>query len=137
MTTAIRITRGALAREAGVHAETIRFYEEKGLLALPPRSAAGYREYGPEVAARVRFIKRAQAVGFTLTEITDLLALRAKPRRDNRQVKELANEKLRLIDEKLRDLRAMRQALAKVAAACDGRGSVAECPIIAAMEGDR
>jgi MerR family copper efflux transcriptional regulator len=131
-----RLTRGVLARQAKVHAETIRFYEQKGLLAPPTRSAANYREYSSEVVSRVRFIKRAQELGFTLAEISDLLALRAEPKGGNVRVKQLANEKLSIIKKKIRDLQSMKRTLAELAEACDGQGSVANCPIIAAMEGD-
>ena len=129
------LTRGALARQANVHSETIRFYEQKGLLIPPARSAANYRKYSSDVVSRVRFIKRAQELGFTLAEISDLLALRAKPDGENLRVKRLAHEKLSVIKKKIQDLQRMKRALTELSEACDGRGSVANCPIIAAMEG--
>jgi MerR family transcriptional regulator, copper efflux regulator len=129
------ITRGVLAREAGVHAETVRFYEKRGLLEKPKRSLSNYREYPSETVIRIRFIKRAQELGFTLNEIGELLALRTNPERTNSDVKSLACEKLKVIEQKIRDLQMMRKILADLTAACDGRGSVANCPIIAAMEG--
>ncbi len=130
------LTRGALAREAGVHGETIRFYEKRGLLREPTRSAAGYREYSSEIIHRVRFIKRAQELGFTLNEVRELLALKANRRRGSAAVKSLAHEKLMLIERKIRDLQQMKVVLGRLVEACDGRGPVAECPIIAAMEED-
>lgn len=134
MVTSQRLTRGSLAREAGVHGETIRFYEKRGLLREPARSAAGYREYSPEIIQRVRFIKRAQELGFTLTEVQELLALKANRRGGSGAVKALAHEKLTLIEQKIRDLKRMKAALGSLVEACDGKGPVAECPIIAAME---
>lgn len=131
-----QLTRGALAREAGVHGETIRFYEKRGLLREPTRSAAGYCEYPPEIIHRVRFIKRAQDLGFTLNEVQELLALKANRRRGSAAVKALADEKLMLIERKIRDLQQMKVVLGRLVEACDGRGTVAECPIIAAMEED-
>lgn len=129
------LTRGVLAREAGVHAETVRFYEKRGLLEEPERSLSNYREYPAETVLRLRFIKRAQELGFTLKEIGELLGLRANPQGTNRDVKSLASDKLKVIEQKIRDLQRMRKILANLTTACDGRGSVANCPIIAAMEG--
>ena len=128
------LTRGLLAREGGVHGETIRFYEKKGLLKEPERTAAGYRHYPPDTVQRVRFIKRSQELGFTLAEIGELLRLRAKPQGRSGAVKRLASEKLRVIDEKITDLQRMRQALGKITAECDGVGPVSHCPILTAME---
>jgi len=132
-----QITRGVLARRARVHAETIRFYEKKGLLRPQSRSAAGYRQYSTEAVARLRFIKGAQELGFTLAEISELLALRAEPKEENSRVKQLTREKLEMIQKKIRNLQRMKRALTEIAQACDGHGTVEECPIIAAMEGDK
>lgn len=73
------MTRGQLAKAAGVHTETIRFYEQKGLIPEPGRSATGYRQYTDEYIGRIRFIHRAQDLGFTLKEIHELLSLRLAP----------------------------------------------------------
>ncbi len=129
-----RLTRGKLAHEAGVHSETIRFYEKRGLLPTPDRNGAGYREYPPGIVRQVRFIKRAQGLGFTLTEVQELLALKANRRGGSGAVKALAHEKLTLIELKVRDLKRMKTALGCLVESCDGKGPVAECPIIAAME---
>lgn len=127
------LTRGVLAREAGVHAETVRFYEKRGLLKEPERSLSNYRQYPVETVARIRFIKRAQELGFTLTEIGELLALRANPHGKNSKVKTLANEKLKIIKRKVCDLQKMQKALTDLTAACDGLGTVARCPIMTAI----
>lgn len=128
------LTRGLLARGAGVHAETIRFYENKGLLLEPERSAAGYRKYPADSIQRVLFIKRSQELGFTLSEIGELLQLRAKPKARSGAVKRLAAEKLKVIETKISALERMRDALSKVTAECDGIGPVSECPILSAIE---
>jgi Hg(II)-responsive transcriptional regulator len=128
------LTTGALAREAGVHLETIRFYEKRGLVPEPARNASGYRQYTADAVQRVRFIKRAQELGFTLEEIGELLELRAHPNGRNARVRRLADLKLETVDAKIRDLQRMRKELRALTSACDGRGTVASCPIIAAIE---
>ena len=131
------LTTGALATEAGVNLETVHFYERSGLLKKPKRTAAGYRQYPRADVARLRFIKRAQELGFSLKEIAELLSLRAAPSRSRSRVKRLTEDKLAVIDGKIRDLERMRATLASVSAACDGHGTVADCPIINALEGIR
>jgi DNA-binding transcriptional MerR regulator len=126
------LTRGALARRAGVHAETVRFYEKRGLLAEPARDASNYREYPLSAVTRIRFIKRAQELGFTLREIEEMLKLSANS--PNPNVKGLAITKLEVIDGKIRDLLRMRNALAAFTDALNGIGSVSGCPIVSAME---
>jgi Hg(II)-responsive transcriptional regulator len=128
------LTTGLLASEAGLNIETIRFYERSGLLDRPQRTPAGYRQYPRSDIARLRFIKRAQHLGFSLHEINELLSLRASPRRGSAQVKRLAEHKLTVIDDKIRDLQRMRASLAPLCDACDGRGTVQDCPIITAIE---
>ena len=103
---------GEVAGRAGVNVQTLRFYERRGLLPEPPRRASGYREYAPESVRRVRFIKRAQELGFTLAEVEELLRLREDPRIPCREVRATAETKIADIEEKMRRLRAMRAALA-------------------------
>jgi len=131
------LTRGALARETGVHLETIRFCENRGLLPEVARDASGYRRYPIDSIRRVRFIKRAQELGFTLAEIQELLELRARPGLSSARVKRLAQEKLSEVDSRLRDLTRIREALQSLTEACDGHGPVACCPIIMAIEEDK
>lgn len=125
---------GAVARQAGVNVETIRYYERRGLLAQPRKPRSGYREYPLESVRRVQFIKRAQKLGFTLSEIKELLALRAAPRAQCADVLRQAEAKTRGIEEKIRGLEAMRKALAKLMAECSGRGPASECPILESLE---
>jgi MerR family mercuric resistance operon transcriptional regulator len=128
------LTIGKVARRAAVGIETIRFYEREGLIAEPPRRASGYRQYPPETVGRVRFIKRAKALGFSLREIRDLLALRVRPGTTCGQIKKRAQVKIADIQERIRTLRRMKRALAKLTLACSGRGSIQECPILEALE---
>ncbi|MFQ5743810.1 MAG: MerR family transcriptional regulator [Acidobacteriota bacterium] len=128
------LTIGKVARLADVGVETVRFYERRGLIAEPPRRASGYRQYPQETIARIRFIRRAKELGFSLQEISELLALRLDPETTCREVRDRAEAKIADIEEKTRTLRRMQEALAKLTAACSGRGSVSECPILEALD---
>ena len=125
---------GRLAAQAGVTVETIRYYQRRGLLLEPEKPMNGQRRYPAELAKRVRFIKRAQVLGFTLEEISGLLRL--EEARACAQTRELAARKLQLIESKLTDLTAMRQALAKLMRQCDLPDSKSGCPIIHALAAD-
>ena len=120
------LTIGKLAEGAGVNIETIRYYQRRGLLDEPRKPLAGYRRYPADMAKRVRFIKRAQALGFTLEEVTGLLRLNAAGA--CAETRELAARKLALIEQKLTDLAAMRKALARLVRSCD-TGNGKACPI--------
>ncbi|MEX0745486.1 MAG: MerR family DNA-binding protein [Phycisphaeraceae bacterium] len=124
---------GELATQAHVHVETLRFYERRGLLPEPPRRGS-YRAYPPEAVERVRFIKRAQELGFTLSEIKQLLELGTDEQTTCADVKQRAQAKIADVREKRRDLQRMEQALVKLAAACPGKGSVDDCPILGLIE---
>lgn len=126
-----------VARLAGVNIETLRFYERKGILPEPPRRVSGYREYPPETVERVRFVKRSQELGFSLREIQELLSLREITRAKAGRVRRLLEVKLEEIDHKIRDLEAMKQGLTELICACDGRKSIASCPIIESLSGCR
>lgn len=128
------LTIGQLAKRAGVGVETIRFYEREGLLAAPGRLPSGYRQYPPEAVERVKFLRRAQRLGFTLKEAKDLLALRDDPDAGRGEVRVKATEKLADIDARIAELRTMRAELARVVEACAGDGPAAGCPIITAIE---
>src|SRR5437870_343775 len=103
-----------VARLAGVNVETLRFYERKGILPEPPRRESGYREFPPDAVALVRFVKRAQELGFSLREIKGMLELRDSPRATCAEVREIAQQKVGEIEAKIRDLEAMRAALGRL-----------------------
>jgi Cu(I)-responsive transcriptional regulator len=129
------ITRGDLAQQCGVNPETIRYYERNQLLPQPPRSPAGYRLFTQQDAQRVRFIKRAQAVGFSLEEIRTLLGLKLDPDGTSGQVRVLAQDKVRAIDEKIRSLQAVRDTLVSLITACPGgHAPISDCPILDCLE---
>lgn len=122
---------GALAKRAGVRIDTVRYYERSGLLAPRTRLASGYRRYGEVELSRLRFIRRAQALGFTLTEVRDLLASRAICR--GAWTKRAAEEKLGDVERKIADLERVRQGLLNLVAACPGQGRAENCPILKAL----
>jgi MerR family transcriptional regulator, mercuric resistance operon regulatory protein len=124
------LTIGSLATEAGVGIETVRFYQRRGLLVVPPR-AGGIRRYGQRDVDRLRFIKRAQAAGFTLAEISELIALDAGE--DRARARQLARARIVALDEKIAELKEARTSLARLAKEC-GEGRAGPCPIIASFE---
>src|SRR5437773_11834268 len=109
---------GRVARKGGVGVETVRFYEREGLLEEPPRRASGYREYSEQVVKRIRFIKRAQQLGFSLKEITELLMLRVDGQTPCEEVKQHTEAKIAEVERKLVSLHRMRQALLQVHSLC-------------------
>jgi DNA-binding transcriptional MerR regulator len=114
--------------------DTVRYYERRGLVAPPPRTPAGYRQYPADAVRRVRFIKRAQALGFTLEEIADLLALRVTPEGGCDAVERQAQTTITRLDAKLAELARMRSALARLATECRGPHLPNECPILAVLD---
>ena len=130
------MTIGQMARSAGASVETIRFYEREGLLEHPARSASGYRNYPPEAVARLRMIRQAKELGFSLNEIRELLALRVAPGKSCSDVRARAERKIADIDQRIAALKRMKAALARLAAACAGRGPTSECPILEALESE-
>jgi len=131
------LTIGKVARLAGVGVETIRFYEREGLIEEPPRRESGYRQYPEDTVHRLRFIRRAKELGFTLKEIKELLALRIEPETTCEDIRRRAEAKIGDIEEKIRTLNKMKGALKKLTLACKGRGPVSACPILEAMENDK
>jgi len=125
---------GQLARAAGVNRETIRYYERTGLLDEPPRSASGYREFPPETPKRIRFIRRAQELGFTLSEVASLLALRVDDHSTCEAVTERARTKLAQVEDKISDLSAIRASLTQLIDACATQSRTGECPILEFLE---
>jgi Cu(I)-responsive transcriptional regulator len=120
------------ARAAGVNTQTLRYYERRGLLPKPARRGSGYRDYQPDAVRIVRFIKRAQELGFSLDEIEELVRLRGVRRADRHRVRALAERKIADIDARIAHLQSMREALDQLVASCH-RGGKAECPIIEAL----
>jgi len=125
---------GELARSCGVNVQTVRYYERRGLLSDPRHGLGGYREYDEADAERLRFVKEAQILGFTLREVADLLALRSG-RGSARDVRERAREKLGRVREKLAALRALERNLVRLIAGCSGSGPSSACSIIHRLEG--
>ncbi|HEX8072922.1 MAG TPA: MerR family DNA-binding protein [Pyrinomonadaceae bacterium] len=114
---------GEVAARSGLSVEALRFYERRGLLGRPARTVGGYRAYDQGVLDRLAFIKRAQAVGFSLAEITEILSIRAEGRSPCHHVRALARHKLAELDERLRALRRYRRELAELLREWDERGA--------------
>jgi MerR family copper efflux transcriptional regulator len=124
-----------LAKAAGVGIDTIRYYERSGLLPEPARRSSGYRDYPLQMVERLRFIRRAKALGFSLEEITQLLAL-SDQRTDTAAIKQLAQARLADLDHRLAELQRVRDALHQLTDACPGHGASSACPILGALCGD-
>jgi MerR family copper efflux transcriptional regulator len=128
------LTIGKIAHSAGVGVETVRFYERQGLIAAPQRTPSGYRQYPEGTVARIRFIRRAKALGFSLRDIRDLLALRIDPVTSSAEVKARAQAKITEIEHKIDALQQMKETLVSLTTACDGCVPVSVCPILEALE---
>ena len=126
------MTIGNLARAAGVGVETVRYYQRRGLLGEPGRQAGRVRRYGDDAVARIRFIRRAQEMGFALEDVKVLLVLGETP--ECRGARALAAKKLGVIESRIRDLERMRQALGELIQQCDA-GGTRSCPIIENLAG--
>lgn len=129
------MTIGKVAKRAGVGVETVRFYEREGLIEQPAREGSEWRRYPEDVVPRLRFIRRAQELGFSLREIEELISLRLDPSANSAEVKARAEAKVDEIESKIRDLQGMKDALVRLAGACSGEGSVQECPILETLGG--
>ena len=127
-------TIGRLARQAGVNVETVRYYQRRGLLEEPRRPAGGIRRYGEAHARRLRFIKQAQGLGFSLEEVKDLLAL--EDGRHCREAERLGSLKLAAVRERLARLRHVERALASLVGQCHCNRGTVSCPLIAALESE-
>jgi MerR family copper efflux transcriptional regulator len=128
------MTVGKLAKTAGVNIETVRYYEQRGLLPKPSRKESGYRLYSQEDVRRLRFILRAKELGFSLREIQELLELRVDAKTNCDGVREQAEGKISDIEQKIADLERMREVLVKLATACRNRGATDACPVLEALE---
>lgn len=127
------LTIGQVARQAGVGVETVRYYEREGLIPAPPRTASGYRHYPLDSIRRLAFIRHAKALGFSLADIRELLALRAEPGASSEPVKQLAEAKLIEIKEKILALQRMAETLEHLIEQCPGHVPTVECPILDAL----
>lgn len=125
---------GELAARAGVNIQTVRYYERRRLLRAPGRTRGGYREYDEPDLLRLRFVLRAKELGFTLSEIAELLALRVDPGRSAEDVRTTALDKIAQTERKIRDLERIRAALRRLVTSCEAHGPVAECALIHAIE---
>jgi len=128
------LTIGKVARGAALAVDTVRYYEREGLLNKPARTAAGYRYYSSDAVARLRFIRQAKDLGFSLSEIKELLALRVAPGKSCADVRAHAEHKIADVDRRIASLKRVRGALMKLASACSGKGPVSQCPILEALE---
>ena len=129
---------GEFARRAGVGIDTVRYYERKGVLPRPIRQGTGdYRQYNADDLARLSFIRRAKSLGFTLSEITELLSLSSQRGADMASMREAANAKLVTVNDKLGELERIRQGLETLVDACPGHGEMHSCPIVAALTKER
>ena len=124
---------GQLAKQAGVNIETIRYYERRNLIPKPPRRASGYRQYSTDYIARIRFIKRAQELGFSLTEIADLLALRVESDTICKEVQQQVEIKIADIELRIQTLQQMKTVLSDLVKACHENQLTNECPILTAL----
>jgi len=129
-------TIGKVAKQAGVGVETVRFYERQGLIEQPLRSDHGYRHYPEETVLRLRFIKQAKKLGFTLKEIGELLALRNEPGATCGDLQQRAESKLKDIESRIEELTKMRDVLDSLIKSCSLEKSIGECPILNVITGD-
>ena len=128
------LTIGQLAAAAEVNVQTVRYYERRGFFPAPKRTAAGYRQYSTDAIARLRFIKHAQALGFSLREIGELLALRVRHGAACDSVERKARRKIAVVEQRVRDLERLKVTLGQLAEACRTRRPTDECPILEALD---
>lgn len=123
-----------MAKRCGINIETLRYYEDRGLVPEPDRTSSNYRLYDENDVRRIHFVLKAKELGFTLTEIGELLSLRANPDESSCHVRGLAASKIQSVESKIRSLSAMLETLRRLASACDGGAPVSECPILDSLE---
>ncbi len=127
------MTIGQVARKTGLGIETIRFYERKGLVQEPQRKDSGYRQYQQQDVDRLLFIQQAKTLGFTLSEIHELLSLKVSPHTSSREIKKIAQSKLADIEARIKLLKRMQRTLKKLVEQCPGHGPADHCPILEAL----
>lgn len=128
---------GQLARQAGVPIDTVRYYERQRLLPEAARSAGGYRIFGEQDLHRLRFIRRAKALGFSLEEIAELLGLSDRHQQDMGSVRDTARARLQDLEQRIDELQRMYAALSQLVDACPGHGALERCPILAALTDEK
>lgn len=121
---------GDLAKQSGLGVETLRFYEQRGLIEPAGRRSSGYRIYNPQTLHRLHFIQKAKAIGFSLEEIKQLLELNQHVNQSCHGVREQVTTKLASVESRIQDLLALRQSLHSLLQACDGSAPIADCPIL-------
>ncbi|MFP5211652.1 MAG: heavy metal-responsive transcriptional regulator [Acidobacteriota bacterium] len=131
-----KLTISQVAKQGGVNLQTIRYYERQGLLAPISRTEAGYRIYQKDTVRRLRFIKRAQELGFSLSEIKDLLYLRLDAHTTSADIRVRAQAKLADVEQKIRHLEAIQKSLSRLIKSCRGCGPAADCPILENLDGE-
>jgi MerR family transcriptional regulator, copper efflux regulator len=124
---------GHIAKQSGLSVETIRFYEQKGLIEEPERKKSGYRQYDGQAVARLTFIQQAKELGFSLKEIGELLSIKSGINTDCNAVKQLAQDKLDDVESKIKMLQRMRKSLKKLINVCPGQAPINDCPILEAL----
>jgi Hg(II)-responsive transcriptional regulator len=130
------LTISQVATAADVNVQTIRYYERRGLFPSPRRTPAGYRQYTEDAVTRLRFIKHAQDLGFSLQEIQDLLGLRVRHGAACDTVERKTRQKIEVVQQRIRDLQRMKRTLEQLAAACTARRPTDDCPILEVLEHD-
>lgn len=130
------LTIGKAAQQGGVNVQTIRYYERRGLLPKAARTPAGYRQYSDEAIRRLRFIRQAQALGFSLGEIEELLCLRMQTGTTCADIRTRARQKIAAVKQKIGELQRIKDALDKLAKACRGKGPTSACPILEALDSE-
>jgi MerR family mercuric resistance operon transcriptional regulator len=128
------LTVSQVAKQAGINLQTIRYYERQGLLAPRSRTEAGYRIFSPESVRRIRFIKRAQELGFSLHEIKELLALRIDAHTTQADIRKRTQAKIVDVEQKILHLQAIHTSLLRMAEDCSGCGSLKDCPILESLD---
>jgi len=128
------LTIGQVAGAGGVNVETIRYYERRGLFPATGRAHSGYRQYSDDAVTRLRFIRHAQELGFSLGEIRELLALRVRNGGSCRAVAQKTRKKIELVAERIRHLQRMKDTLERLADSCAARRPTEECPILETFE---
>lgn len=128
------LTISQVAKRGGVNIQTIRYYERQGLLAPTSRTDARYRIFSSESVRRIRFIKRAQELGFSLKEIKDLLSLRIEAHTTQADIRKRTQAKIVDVEQKIRHLQAIHASLLRMAEDCSGCGSLKDCPILESLD---